>query len=59
VAAWAIGIVLNFTMSSLSPLYIKEMPAIGATIPSLAAASLVYLAIVKFTPGRKDQVSAK
>jgi hypothetical protein len=35
------------------------MPEIGATIPSLAAASLVYLAIVKFTPGRKDQVSAK
>jgi putative hydroxymethylpyrimidine transporter CytX len=59
VAAWAIGIALNFTISPLSPLYIKEMPAIGAAIPSLAAASLVYLAIVKFTPGIKDQVSAK
>ncbi len=59
VAAWAVGIALNFTISPLSPLYIKVLPAIGATIPSLAAASLVYLVIVKFTPGIKDQVSAK
>ena len=59
VTAWTIGALLNFTISPLSPLYIKEMPAIGATIPSLAAASLVYLAIVKFGPGRGDQVPAK
>lgn len=44
-AAWAVGTILNFVISPLSPLYISSMPAIGATIPSLVAASLVYLAI--------------
>jgi putative hydroxymethylpyrimidine transporter CytX len=59
VSAWGMGILVNFIMSPLSPLYIEELPAMGATIPSLAAASLVYLAIMRFAPGRKDQVAAK
>lgn len=48
IAAWAAGTLLNFAMSPLSPIFVKEMPAIGATVPSLAAASLIYLALVRF-----------
>ncbi|HEX6562513.1 MAG TPA: cytosine permease [Nitrososphaera sp.] len=48
ITAWALGTLLNFVMSPLSPLYVPSMPAIGATIPSLAAASLAYLAITRF-----------
>jgi purine-cytosine permease-like protein len=51
VVAWAAGALLNFTMSSLSPIYVSQMPAIGATIPSLAAASAIYLVLVRL--GRK------
>jgi putative hydroxymethylpyrimidine transporter CytX len=47
ITAWALGTLLNFVMSPLSPLYVPSMPAIGATIPSLAAASLAYLAITR------------
>jgi putative hydroxymethylpyrimidine transporter CytX len=47
VIAWALGALLNYILSPLSPIYIPQLPAIGATIPSLAAASLIYLAITK------------
>ena len=45
IIAWTLGAVLNYILSPLSPLYMPQLPAIGATIPSLAAASLIYLAI--------------
>lgn len=45
IAAWILGTILNFVISPLSPLYVPSMPAIGATIPSLFAASLAYLII--------------
>jgi putative hydroxymethylpyrimidine transporter CytX len=45
IAAWVLGTILNFVISPLSPLYVPSMPAIGATIPSLFAASLAYLII--------------
>lgn len=45
--AWACGVILSFVLSPLSPFYMPQLPAIGATIPSLAAASLIYLAIIK------------
>ena len=47
VIAWVLGSLTNYLLSPLSPIYIPQLPAIGATIPSLAAASLIYLAIVK------------
>ncbi|MFL6491834.1 MAG: purine-cytosine permease family protein [Nitrososphaera sp.] len=45
IIAWTLGAVLNYILSPLSPIYVPQLPAIGATIPSLAAASLIYLAI--------------
>jgi NCS1 family nucleobase:cation symporter-1 len=59
VAAWAIGALLNFVMSPLSPLYVPSMPTIGATMPSFAAASLAYLAIVRFMQRRPKAELAK
>jgi purine-cytosine permease-like protein len=50
VIAWALGSLINYLMSPLSPIYMPQLPAIGAAIPSLAAASLIYLAIVKMWP---------
>lgn len=47
VAAWAAGALVNFAISPLSPIYVPSMPAIGATVPSLATASLVYLALAR------------
>lgn len=48
IIAWACGAIISFTLSPLSPIYIAQLPAIGATIPGLAVGSLVYLAISKF-----------
>lgn len=50
VIAWVLGSLINYLLSPLSPIYIPQLPAIGATIPSLAAASLIYLAIVRVRP---------
>jgi putative hydroxymethylpyrimidine transporter CytX len=47
IIAWTLGALLNYILSPLSPIYIPQLPAIGATIPSIAAASLIYLAITK------------
>ncbi|HXG06691.1 MAG TPA: cytosine permease, partial [Nitrososphaera sp.] len=47
ITAWALGSIINYMLSPLSPLYIPQLPAIGAAIPSLAAASLIYLVILK------------
>jgi putative hydroxymethylpyrimidine transporter CytX len=52
IIAWALGALINYMLSPLSPIYIPQLPAIGATIPSLAAASLIYLAIVKARPAK-------
>jgi NCS1 family nucleobase:cation symporter-1 len=45
IIAWTLGALLNYILSPLSPIYMPQLPAIGATIPSLAAASLIYIAI--------------
>lgn len=50
IVAWALGLLINYLLSPLSPIYMEQLPAIGATIPSLAAASLIYLAIIKMRP---------
>ena len=47
IIAWASGVLLSYVLSPLSPVHISQLPAIGATIPSLVAASLIYLAITK------------
>jgi nucleobase:cation symporter-1, NCS1 family len=47
IIAWTLGALLNYILSPLSPIYMPQLPDIGATIPSLAAASLIYLAITK------------
>ena len=47
IIAWTLGALLNYMLSPLSPIYLPQLPDIGATIPSLAAASLIYLAITK------------
>ena len=52
IVAWAVGVLLSYLLSPLSPIYMPELPAIGATIPSLAAASLVYLAITRLSSRR-------
>jgi len=59
IIAWAIGVVLNFMLSPISPIYMPQLPAIGATIPSLAAASLVYLAITRMRQQKMATASAK
>ncbi|HEY3094661.1 MAG TPA: cytosine permease [Nitrososphaera sp.] len=53
IIAWALGALLNFMLSPLSPIYVPQLPAIGAMIPSLAAASLMYLVIVRMRPQKK------
>ncbi|MGH9992779.1 MAG: purine-cytosine permease family protein [Nitrososphaera sp.] len=45
IIAWACGALLAYILSPLSPIYLPQLPAIGATIPSLAGASLIYLAL--------------
>ncbi|HXV46025.1 MAG TPA: cytosine permease [Nitrososphaera sp.] len=57
IIAWALGALINYLLSPLSPIYMPQLPAIGAAIPSLAAASLIYLAIVWLRP-RKDTVAS-
>jgi nucleobase:cation symporter-1, NCS1 family len=47
VIAWIFGTLLNYILSPLSPIYMPQLPGIGATIPSFAAASLIYIAITK------------
>ena len=47
IIAWTLGALINYMLSPLSPIYLPQLPDIGATIPSLAAASLIYLAITK------------
>ena len=47
VIAWIFGTLLNYILSPLSPIYMPQLPGIGATIPSLAAASLIYIAITR------------
>ncbi|MDQ5842507.1 MAG: cytosine permease [Thermoproteota archaeon] len=57
--AWALGAILNYLLSPLSPIYMEQLPAIGATIPSLAAGSLVYLAITMVQRRRRGEVMAQ
>jgi NCS1 family nucleobase:cation symporter-1 len=57
IIAWALGALLNYILSPLSPIYMPQLPAIGATIPSLAAASLIYVAITKMR--RRAEVTAQ
>lgn len=45
ILSWIIGVVVYYILSSLSPIYVSGLPQIGATIPSLAASSLCYVAI--------------
>lgn len=58
VIAWALGALINYMLSPLSPIYMPQLPAIGAAIPSLAAASLIYLAIVRLQPHKKAVASS-
>jgi putative hydroxymethylpyrimidine transporter CytX len=57
--AWAIGALINYLLSPLSPIYMEQLPAIGATIPSLAAASLIYLAMVRLRPQKNQPLAQK
>ena len=59
IIAWTLGALLNYILSPLSPIYIPQLPAIGATIPSLAAASLIYLAITKMQRRQQGEVKAR
>jgi NCS1 family nucleobase:cation symporter-1 len=59
IIAWALGSLINYMLSPLSPIYLPQLPAIGATIPSLAAASLIYLAIVRLRPQKKTVASSE
>jgi nucleobase:cation symporter-1, NCS1 family len=53
IIAWTLGVLLNYILSPLSPIYMPQLQGIGATIPSLAAASLIYLAITKVRLGQE------
>ena len=44
--AWSIGVLLYYILSSLSPIYIPNWPAIGATIPSFIVSSVVYVIVM-------------
>ena len=57
IIAWGLGALINYLLSPLSPIYMPQLPAIGATIPSLAAASLIYIAIVRLQPQKKAVAS--
>jgi purine-cytosine permease-like protein len=46
IVAWSIGVLLYYILSSLSPIYIPNWPAIGATIPSFIASSVVYVIVM-------------
>jgi purine-cytosine permease-like protein len=59
IIAWTLGVLLNYILSPLSPIYIPQLPAIGATIPSLAAASILYLAITKMQRRQRGEVMTK
>jgi NCS1 family nucleobase:cation symporter-1 len=59
IIAWSLGVLLNYILSPLSPIYISQLPAIGATIPSFAAASLIYLVITKVQQRQQRQVNPK
>jgi NCS1 family nucleobase:cation symporter-1 len=59
IIAWTLGVLLNYTLSPLSPIYISQLPAIGATIPSFAAASLIYLVITKIQQRQQREVNQK
>jgi purine-cytosine permease-like protein len=48
-AAWGTGALVSYLLSPLSPIYMSGLPAIGATIPSLAVASLMYLGIKRLS----------
>jgi purine-cytosine permease-like protein len=45
IASWALGTIVALALSPLVQVYVPELPAIGGTIPSLAVASVVYLAL--------------
>jgi nucleobase:cation symporter-1, NCS1 family len=47
IIAWAIGVVVYYLLSQLSPIYLSQLPTIGSTIPSLIVSSLLYLLITK------------
>lgn len=47
IIAWAIGAVLYYLLSQLSPIYLAQLPTIGSTIPSLIISSLLYLLLAK------------
>ena len=47
IIAWAIGALLYYLLSQLSPIYISQLPIMGSTVPSLIASSLLYLLIIK------------
>jgi putative hydroxymethylpyrimidine transporter CytX len=57
IIAWALGSLINYMLSPLSPIYMPQLPAIGATIPSLVAASLIYFSIVHLRPLKKAVAS--
>lgn len=44
--AWLTGVFVYYVLSSLSPIYMPQLPQIGATIPSLIVSSLTYIAII-------------
>ena len=54
IIAWALGVFINYIMSPLSPIYLPQVPAIGATIPSLAAASLIYFGLMRMRPQKMN-----
>jgi nucleobase:cation symporter-1, NCS1 family len=59
IIAWTLGVLLNYMLSPLSPVYISQLPAIGATLPSFAAASLIYLVITKIQQRQQREVNPK
>jgi nucleobase:cation symporter-1, NCS1 family len=59
VFAWVFGTLLNYLLSPLSPIYIPQLSGIGATIPSLAAASLIYLAIMRMSFRRERRQKSR
>lgn len=58
IVAWAIGALLYYLLSQLSPIYLPQLPTIGSTIPSLLVSSLLYLLITKLNLNLKAAKTA-
>lgn len=57
--AWSTGALLSLVLSPLSPIYVPQLPPIGATIPSLVSALLIYVVLMKASFRGQSRIAAR